>query len=297
MTGEDERDVHRGERQRRPPHRRALVAVMVAVAWVVFVVVLAAVFRSANRPDGDTTAMLETTGGTDDRVSSESGEAGGSPSADRSAHTYELGDAGLFSPGAIAVSEAESGPNATGAASAVGGGGPPVDPAAGTASSADAPLPAQGPTRDGDEQRSAAAGGEAPAPTTTPASGGGGSTSGTTPTTTGPSSGPSGGEAPPTTRPAPSGSAAPPACPSGGQEATVRIQGRQYSPAAITVTRCTIVTMVNDDRQTHTWTFDDGNYSVRLERGQRTSRLFEAAGRFAYRCTVHDKMTGVVTVT
>jgi len=81
---------------------------------------------------------------------------------------------------------------------------------------------------------------------------------------------------------------------------SVVISNFSFSPASITVKKGTTVTWTNKDSTAHTVTENDGKdgpKSTTLNPGQNYSFTFNAAGSFAYICSIHPNMTGTVTVT
>jgi plastocyanin len=84
--------------------------------------------------------------------------------------------------------------------------------------------------------------------------------------------------------------------PAGGGNA-VSISVSTYKPATITVAPGSTVIWTNDDPVAHTVTADDGSWdSGILSQGQTFSKTFDAAGTYAYHCTVHPWMVGTVIV-
>lgn len=85
--------------------------------------------------------------------------------------------------------------------------------------------------------------------------------------------------------------------PSAPESGTVRMSGRAFSPASISVRAGGTITFANDDDRAHTVTARDGSFdSGVLGAGGRWSRTFRAAGTFRYLCAIHPDMTGTVTV-
>jgi plastocyanin len=81
-------------------------------------------------------------------------------------------------------------------------------------------------------------------------------------------------------------------------EPAVTIKGFAFNPADVTVKVGTKVTWTNEDGATHTVTASDGSFtSDDLDRGATFSHTFDTAGSFAYICSIHTGMKGVVTVT
>jgi plastocyanin len=82
------------------------------------------------------------------------------------------------------------------------------------------------------------------------------------------------------------------------QDAAVAIVDRAFQPAEVTVSQGSAVIWSNGGQLEHTVTEDGGAFdSGGLAPGEAFGHVFEAAGRFAYRCTIHAEMTGVVVVT
>ena len=77
----------------------------------------------------------------------------------------------------------------------------------------------------------------------------------------------------------------------------VTIPGAYYEPARLDVLVGTTVTWRNADSTTHTVTADDDTFdSGFLPRGAAFARTFAASGTYAFHCTVHRFMKGVVHV-
>jgi plastocyanin len=80
---------------------------------------------------------------------------------------------------------------------------------------------------------------------------------------------------------------------------TVRVRmvdGNDFRPRRIEVSRGTRVRWLNADNVAHTTTSNDGLWSSRVSPGGTFARRFRRAGEFDYRCTIHLGMTGVVVV-
>ena len=80
-----------------------------------------------------------------------------------------------------------------------------------------------------------------------------------------------------------------------GNAATIK--NFAFTPMTLTVRAGTTVTWTNQDSSTHTVTavaggFDSGN----LTTGTTFTHMFPTAGTFAYRCNIHQYMTGTVVV-
>ena len=82
-----------------------------------------------------------------------------------------------------------------------------------------------------------------------------------------------------------------------GSTADVAIPGRFYSPPSLAVLVETTVTWRNQDNTTHTVTADDGSFdSGYVAPGGSYERLFSKPGVYAFHCTIHRFMRGVVRV-
>jgi plastocyanin len=69
-----------------------------------------------------------------------------------------------------------------------------------------------------------------------------------------------------------------------------------FQPAQITALAGQSVMWHNESPRTHTVTADDGSFAGSLYVGGMYSRTFDAPGTFAYHCTLHPEMHGVVDV-
>lgn len=79
--------------------------------------------------------------------------------------------------------------------------------------------------------------------------------------------------------------------------AAVSIANFAFAPAKLAVVPGTTVTWRNDDGAPHAIAFSDGTApSDLLLPGQGFARTFATAGTFAYHCSVHPSMKGMVTV-
>jgi plastocyanin len=78
----------------------------------------------------------------------------------------------------------------------------------------------------------------------------------------------------------------------------VRIEDFAFSPANIVVDVGTTVTWTNYDGVDHTVTSDEGDEldSQRLNTNETFRHTFDQPGAFAYHCTPHPNMKGLVTV-
>ena len=78
---------------------------------------------------------------------------------------------------------------------------------------------------------------------------------------------------------------------------SVLIEDYAYKPATITVTAGTEVTWTQKDDDPHTVPSDDGSFeSGGLGQGDTFKHVFSKPGRYAYHCTAHPFMKGVVIV-
>ena len=79
---------------------------------------------------------------------------------------------------------------------------------------------------------------------------------------------------------------------------TVDMQGMAFAPAGVTVAVGGSVTWVNKDAAFHDAAALDGSWkSAKIGTNQETTVTFDTVGTYAYRCTLHPSMTGIVTVT
>ena len=84
-----------------------------------------------------------------------------------------------------------------------------------------------------------------------------------------------------------------------GNAAEVTIEDFRFAPTALSVTAGTRVTWVNKDFEPHTVVSagDSAAFkSAGLDTDDKFSVVFDKAGTFKYFCSVHPRMTGVVTV-
>ena len=84
----------------------------------------------------------------------------------------------------------------------------------------------------------------------------------------------------------------------GGEGAAkVEMRTMAFSPKTIEITAGAAVTWTNNDQLVHTITADDGSWdSGPIEAGKSWSRTFAQAGTYAFHCTPHPFMKGVVVV-
>lgn len=89
----------------------------------------------------------------------------------------------------------------------------------------------------------------------------------------------------------------PPAAAAATSTVTVDIKSFAFTPKEITVAPGTRVVWTNRDDTPHTVTATDHSFaSAGLDTGDTFEHTFGAEGDFAYLCTVHPYMTGVVHV-
>lgn len=82
-----------------------------------------------------------------------------------------------------------------------------------------------------------------------------------------------------------------------GTTTRVTIDNMSFSPAAVSVKPGDTVAWTNRDGQDHTVTAGDGSFdSGNLKPGDTFSYTFTKAGKFSYRCSLHPRMKGSVTV-
>ena len=84
----------------------------------------------------------------------------------------------------------------------------------------------------------------------------------------------------------------------GGLTDSVTIQGMQFQPSTITVTLGTKITWTNKDADVHTVTSDDGTSFNSGNISSQGSYSFTptSTGTFAYHCTPHPQMHGILIV-
>ncbi|HYA97929.1 MAG TPA: cupredoxin family copper-binding protein [Methylomirabilota bacterium] len=79
--------------------------------------------------------------------------------------------------------------------------------------------------------------------------------------------------------------------------AEVRIDNFSFGPANVTVAAGATVTWVNHDDIPHTVVSNDKLFKSKvLDTDEKFSYTFTKAGTYPYFCSIHPKMTGVVTV-
>lgn len=82
------------------------------------------------------------------------------------------------------------------------------------------------------------------------------------------------------------------------KEVEIKIDNFSFTPATVTVAAGTTVTWTNDDDVPHTVVSDDTKTfrSKALDTGDHFSYTFTKAGKYAYFCSVHPRMTAEVVV-
>ncbi len=80
--------------------------------------------------------------------------------------------------------------------------------------------------------------------------------------------------------------------------ATIVIKNFAFSPSAVTVAPGATVTVTNDDQVAHTITASDGKFNTGdIASGQsKTFTAPNAAGKYTYICSIHQYMSGTLTV-
>jgi plastocyanin len=82
-----------------------------------------------------------------------------------------------------------------------------------------------------------------------------------------------------------------------GTEATVDVRDYTFFPQDLTVDAGATVTWTNRGTAPHDATSDDGDWATDfLQKDDSGSIMFETPGEFAYHCSVHTYMKGVVRV-
>ncbi len=103
----------------------------------------------------------------------------------------------------------------------------------------------------------------------------------------------------PTPRPTPTPTPRPKPTPVPQQTVTVQIVGTNtfsFSPASITIMPGTIVKWINHTQAPHTVTGGSLGSAI-INPGGTYTFTFNSSGRFAYHCSIHPYMTGMVIVT
>jgi plastocyanin len=77
----------------------------------------------------------------------------------------------------------------------------------------------------------------------------------------------------------------------------VEVKNFSFSPMDLTVTAGTTVTWKFDDSAQHTVKASDGSFtSPALSNGKTFSFKFTKPGKYSYICSIHQYMTGTITV-
>jgi plastocyanin len=74
------------------------------------------------------------------------------------------------------------------------------------------------------------------------------------------------------------------------------VDGNDFRPDRITISRGDRVRWVNRDNVLHTTTSNGGLWDATLAPGERFTRRFRRAGTFNYLCEFHSGMTGTIVV-
>lgn len=87
-----------------------------------------------------------------------------------------------------------------------------------------------------------------------------------------------------------------PAGAGGGRSLTIK--DFAFSPDPLEVPKGTVVKVTNNDDAAHTATADDGAFDTgTLAQGESKEITLSKAGDFAFHCSIHDYMKGVIRVT
>lgn len=76
----------------------------------------------------------------------------------------------------------------------------------------------------------------------------------------------------------------------------VSIRNFAFNPAVVDISKGAKVTWTNEDSAPHTVTSEGSFDSGTLSKGQSFSYVFDKAGTFSYKCSVHPSMSGKVVV-
>ena len=92
-----------------------------------------------------------------------------------------------------------------------------------------------------------------------------------------------------------------PAAGGGGASAAIDISGFAFTTTALEITKGAMVTWSNKDNTTHTVSSGtpptkDGKFDGQVAAGSTFSVTFTEAGTFKYFCSIHNSMTGTITV-
>ncbi|MEN8651674.1 cupredoxin family copper-binding protein [Streptomyces sp. 21So2-11] len=105
-----------------------------------------------------------------------------------------------------------------------------------------------------------------------------------------------GGSSSPSASPSTAATKAP--SPQGGEEARITIKNFTFTPAELTVSPGTKVTVVNNDSTPHTVTASDKAFDTATIAAGKTATFTapSRAGAYAYICSIHQYMTGLLKV-
>jgi plastocyanin len=91
------------------------------------------------------------------------------------------------------------------------------------------------------------------------------------------------------------------ACSANGSQSgpnSVSMVDYAFNPSSMSVKAGTTVTWTNGGTQDHTVTADDGSFdSGHVAVGKTFTETFSTPGTVKYNCTIHDQMTGTITIT
>ena len=83
----------------------------------------------------------------------------------------------------------------------------------------------------------------------------------------------------------------------GDPRATLTIKDFRFAPDPLAVPVGARVNVTNEDDAAHTATADDASFDSGNIAGKASKKLtFSEAGEFAYKCSIHDYMRGVIRV-
>lgn len=82
----------------------------------------------------------------------------------------------------------------------------------------------------------------------------------------------------------------------GGGGNAIVIEGFAFSPATLSVSGPTEVTITNNDSASHTFTLDDGSIDEELGGGESTTVTIDVSASTGFVCRFHPQMTGTIEV-
>ena len=86
-------------------------------------------------------------------------------------------------------------------------------------------------------------------------------------------------------------------CTQPAAEVDVLIEGYEFLPATLNVTKGTTVVFTNEDRDPHSAVDDGGAWATGiLSQGEQEAVTFDDAGTYAYYCSVHPTMRATLIV-